>query len=1171
MSKLIKTKAIFEIFLIITAILFIGSLSSSNAKAQETGSEQSQACCEKTKSGESCVYTDSSSCNSNFRTASKECSETVFCETGCCANSDGTCGNSASKSTCESKGGSFISEVSCSTIPLCNKGCCTVGNNYFLATKQQCVERGKLFPNLKTNFDSSVTDEFNCVRKSTGSEKGCCVQSDACVYTERDSCLGSDSTVSASSSSATASTTQDASSNIAEEGTLFESGKFCSKISICSCKAKDHKECFDGDVYWFDSCGNRESKAQDCDFAKNTLCNSKTLKCESLNCKTTIDKKTIAGIDVVSYDGVSRKNGESWCEYEGAVGFGLDLVGSRHYRDLCIAGEEFVEPCKDYREEFCLQANVKTPVGNMLESACKPNKWEDCTVKCNTAKDKKSKGQIKLAMEKDRECCEDPKRSCFWSSASDEDIRKINADAQKDLTSTCADAGRANDTTCAPKDYTAIEQGSGVCMPLIPPGLKFWNDENAEDDEKQSDADAVKTCEVGTKKCTVYFYKNLMTGWDWKMNDPGRCMQTNYSISSMAFCRSLGDCGAYYNVAGKFSNIAYACETSDGDCKGTKHGKSYDLLTIDWEKEVGGFDSYSKAKPLQLKDIDLSSYTGFGAVPNEIWMTFGAGFAVMFVSTAVSAIAGSFGATFSSLFSTELITVTAKLGLSAIGAGFEVGSSLLSNILGAALAAVSWLGIAAAVIAVLLVIASFIGADTDTLDITIACLPWQAPYGSKDCEKCTDKDLMKKLNFNSCTEYKCMSLGQNCKWVPENEGSNRTSCIAVEINDVTTPIIRPWPEALTTGYKITDFGNGYEITPAIEGYSMITLGILTNEPAQCKYAEEPGIKYDGMASSFGDVYIENKHMLTLTAMPNQLNEIYVKCIDANGNKNNADYLIKFNAKAGKDLTPPMILESSIKDNAVIAGDSTLFSLTINEPATCKYSSANIDYEKMENSMACNSDSSSTSPSAVFSCSSTLAVKEGPNEYYFRCKDTKGNANQDSFKLTLTGSGKLTITSTSPSGELDTNKVTIEATTEGGSNNGISTCSYTLDGKTGQFKNTNSASHSSELPQLKLSSYSIPISCEDDVGNSASATINFKVTRDVTPPSLMFLYKQDTTLIITMDEPSACEYSKNDFSFGAGTKMDGTDKEHTLNIESGKYHIICADQNDNIGDIFIIYP
>src|SRR3989338_2483002 len=96
LARLIKTKAVFEIFLIITAIFFINSL---NVNAQaNSDTAGNQACCEKTKSGESCVTTSLSNCDGNFKYSGDECSLTNFCKTGCCVNVDGTCGDSASKS-----------------------------------------------------------------------------------------------------------------------------------------------------------------------------------------------------------------------------------------------------------------------------------------------------------------------------------------------------------------------------------------------------------------------------------------------------------------------------------------------------------------------------------------------------------------------------------------------------------------------------------------------------------------------------------------------------------------------------------------------------------------------------------------------------------------------------------------------------------------------------------------------------------------------------------------------------------------------------------------------------------------------------------------------------------------------------------------------------------------
>jgi hypothetical protein len=43
-------------------------------------------------------------------------------------------------------------------------------------------------------------------------------------------------------------------------------GQSCSG-GDCVCDSHDHKECYDNDVYWYDACGNREDKYQDCGAA----------------------------------------------------------------------------------------------------------------------------------------------------------------------------------------------------------------------------------------------------------------------------------------------------------------------------------------------------------------------------------------------------------------------------------------------------------------------------------------------------------------------------------------------------------------------------------------------------------------------------------------------------------------------------------------------------------------------------------------------------------------------------------------------------------------------------------------------------------------------------------------------------------------------------------------
>lgn len=112
-----------------------------------------------------------------------------------------------------------------------------------------------------------------------------------------------------------------------------------------------------------------------------------------------------------------KKHGESWCEYDGVVGEGRDLVGSRHYLYSCFDGEILLEQCRDYREEICVETEEK----DKARALCRANRWQDCAA-CTT-----------------EECCENTAaRDCYWN-----------------------------------KDMDVLEDNQ--CVPAVPPGLKFWN------------------------------------------------------------------------------------------------------------------------------------------------------------------------------------------------------------------------------------------------------------------------------------------------------------------------------------------------------------------------------------------------------------------------------------------------------------------------------------------------------------------------------------------------------------------------------------------------------------------------------------------------------------------------------------------------------------------------
>lgn len=136
--------------------------------------------------------------------------------------------------------------------------------------------------------------------------------------------------------------------------------------------------------------------------------------CNNLDCKKTYNYVTN------SMTGPERKNGESWCNYDSLNGKGRDYVGSRHYLHSCLNGIEYVEECRDYREELCTEGEVNNEGTTLNVAQCRLNRWYDCSE------------------QETKELCEDSTvRDCYWSDF-------IRSDRK--------------------------------CHPEIPPGLKHWDD-----------------------------------------------------------------------------------------------------------------------------------------------------------------------------------------------------------------------------------------------------------------------------------------------------------------------------------------------------------------------------------------------------------------------------------------------------------------------------------------------------------------------------------------------------------------------------------------------------------------------------------------------------------------------------------------------------------------------
>ncbi len=1256
-----------------------------------------EVCCEKTLSGEYCRFTDKSECDSNYRANAASCDQTSYCKVGCCYSSDeGQCFKNTPESACTAQGYSWNPSASCETSS-CVKGCCTIGTESFFVTQTKCKQATSKYPDIKMSFDSSIKTEKQCLDKSRSEELGCCVTKDSCTFTTRGNCNEDSGSLNETT-------------NATAKG--FYKDVLCSNDKLsCGCAKQHHTECFGEDVYWFDSCGNRENiydankeksynqgyvlpesescqegkDCGNCNYIEGTLCGNASRK-ESPKFGNLICKST--GCKNVYNDGISpnaggnKKSGESWCLYDGAVGHAQDTVGSLHYRSLCINGEEITEPCRDFREEICIQGIAGAEVSStyeafgikegFVEAACRVNRWQECSTcnegnqdgcgaDCDGLPDPNLETKdINEAVEAccAKKCCEqDFNKDCYWLNAGispflTQSEEKIIEDLKKQLNSRTSSDSRQN-----PRNV--INLLKGVCVPQVPPGTQFWSEEiqpvesstrstgniilditgkagteskatvlpdkpnKPKEDNKKSTplsratptksasttkdssvcGEATQTCKVtfrrsGTERLTDFLGAGSgergYRGWECIKNC--HCLTKEWVVAANTYCKAQGDCGAYFNFMGDITMDGYSNTASAEKL----FFKGYKLKTSD----VGDWSQLSAKLSEEKLPGFMGRYFGDTGVQIALWTIGLTSLPCLGKGITDYGKCAMFGGPIS-LFGTgpfdkETISQGQEITLPGEGdssttyeykngkwfvkSGDEVKDKRTINQLNKKAKKVKTgkggiAGVANTIAWFYMLYKTFdnVAAETKEKELVATCDLWQPPPGGKNCEKCNNPN-------KPCTEYRCRSLGQTCALV--NKGQANELCVNIAPNDANSPIITPLKDVLKRGLTITKSADGYTINERIPTFTQLTIGIKTNEPAQCKFSNEQGIDYDEMQAPFGDSLYKYNHTATFT-LPGELAEkdnlqktsggnyvTYVRCRDYSGNKNERDYFIKFKIDPTPDLTAPVIEKTSIDNNIMIPATTkqTELSIFVNEPSSCKYSTIDQDYTKMENEFQCvqSGFSASSLNQGLYECKATLTdIKVGKNEFYFRCKDQSNNVNQESYKYTLTGTEPLIITSVGPEGTFFTNNITLTVTTAEGAEDGKAVCAYETSEinfeNMVKFINTNSQRHSQPLT-LPNGRYTFYIICKDIGGNIAKNSTEILITADTFPPKLTNIYKDGTIIHFTLDEEATCEYSiKEQFTFGNGTPTVAEGNKHKLSIDENTdhYYIQCKDKFDNI--------
>lgn len=1171
-----RSIAAFEIILMIVAsfnvILIVPKVEAQPTLAsltQTLNPPSVKVCCERTTSGDFCQYTTDDQCDSKFRKASTSCEQTSFCKLGCGYDSiDGRCFKNTPRAGCEQKGNcTWLDDKSCN-VPQCEKGCCVLGNECSFTTQAACKRETTLHQFVNMTFKEDIKSELECVNFCRSEERGACVFPDStCKFTTRTECNSLVGEVQGNQTEKLIGVNPNGG---------FHPNMLCSNDNLgTECARQQKTACLPGkeEVYWIDSCGNPENiydadkrrsfnngfvlsksgscalngandpSCGNCDFIEGTLCGEADKKtkptfgdfvCKDLSCKVINESENQEAKG-------SKKLGESWCAYDGKVGFGLDTVGSRHFRRLCIDGQELTEPCKDFREEICMQGVQGEPPlglqesvsvkGDFVEAACRQNRIKDCSV-----------------INDQRECENIQFRDCIWVPAS-------------------------------------VTNPAGSCIPFVPPGLKFWEGEA----EFAPELDASEVCGKASTRCKVSWVRGggkrfFGVGKDWQCVTNCQCLQDEWVTAVASVCRSLGDCGLKTNFIGAKGRGGFS-EDAPG-------------------KDTGGFaisfgtnakDEYSFSNMFKKLALPAITIGGSGLYAMYLGGSFGA---------AVSPFSGTWLATFPSTVSAagaqaaiwpatpELAAALGKEGAAeAATTALEKGGGELavqggkSVSVGAAggasifqtLNTVMW-------IYTIYQLIDWLGKESKTEEYTAKCETWQPPFGGDDCERCGE-------DGKPCSEYRCESLGALCELV--NKGTKEELCVNKHPNDVTSPVITANRAVLKGNLTITEeINKGYKINQKIPPFTPVALGITVNEPAQCKFALNTSVKFQEMVNFFGESLFRYNHTMTFQ-LPSELAEdqaliltnggtynVYVRCADASGNANNKDYYIQFSIEPGPDLTAPVIELTSINNRGFIPSNVTETSLSVyvNEPSECKWSKEDKEYDLMENNFACSTSGFDVSSiyHGMYECTTKLTGLEDKkdNAFFFRCKDQpakseeKRNINTESYKFTLRGTQPLKITSIGPSGVLHDLSPVLIVSTSGGAENGRAVCGYSDSDvpitSMIEFLKTNSTSHEQPFVNMTSGEYPFFVKCQDVAGNLDQATTTFKVEVDIIPPRITQIYRDGSILHLETDEETTCEYSTTGtFGFGQGNPMTGTsNKIHEAKLDSRFYYIVCRDKFNN---------
>ena len=543
----------------------------------DTAPTISTYCAQHTIYGAWCQDVPLNQVDTNYAYSQTSCQSTTYCQTGTCVNSQtGTCLPSSQATCISAQGGTWYS-TSPSSTPICQVGCCLIGDQASFTTKAACNTYPSLY-GINTTFDASVNSEIACIASAQPQAKGACVYDTGngrtCTFTTRQNCKGITSST-------------------------FHQDFLCTNPTLgTNCAMTKQTTCLStaDQVYFTDSCGNQanvydankvndinywsyvagtngvildtgdganiESTTNgDCNYLSGSTCMpySTTIDggntpvygtniCRDVNCVSTSDQNVQLFKSQYSR---TPLNGESWCGLETASSIQLEpnghpAVTSTTFSNydktgnnpgdtevlfICANGKVTTQTQAQYRDYICLQNRTVLDNGVQFNSAAFVyNNWITC-----------------FAQNSSKNCLNSELRDCQWitgaSVLKDGNGQPLVWDQSQDL--------------LVPSSGTDDSRQEASCVPKYPSGFDTSTTSN--------------TCGAASRVCYVNYTQSVtdaLTGF-WRVaggsifgdsksitclqdyNDPNTPqIVSDWQNTLSNLCSAQGDCGISVNYVG---------------------------------------------------------------------------------------------------------------------------------------------------------------------------------------------------------------------------------------------------------------------------------------------------------------------------------------------------------------------------------------------------------------------------------------------------------------------------------------------------------------------------------------------------------------------------------------------------------------------------------------------